>query len=151
MPPSYAHSTTTTTASSEKHTNTARIATRPTWLNITRLAFADTTLVSISCSPDIARNHSVLLDPSRLLFAHIFHLFLTPFPVKQEIDDTDDFWADHDDAHGDPEHPDLMQNPDYAEGYAMACCGRRPYEPGCVVTTHVSNANPQGPNTRVRR
>ena len=68
------------------------------------------------------------------------------------MDNDDDFWADNDDDLGDPEHPDLMEDPDLAEGYSMACCGKRPYEPGCVVSMHVSNGNPEGPpNTRARR
>jgi hypothetical protein len=68
--------------------------------------------------------------------------------VRQQVDNDDDFWADNDD---DPEHPDFMDDPDLAEGYSMACCGRRPYEPGCVVTVHVSNVEVQGLNQRVRR
>jgi hypothetical protein len=71
--------------------------------------------------------------------------------VRQQVDNDGDFWTDNDDGHGDPEHPDLMEDPDLAEGYFMACCRLRPYEPGCVVTMHMSDAEIQALHQRVRR
>jgi hypothetical protein len=46
-------------------------------------------------------------------------------------------WDDHDpDCHGDPWELRLMKDPVYEDDYKMSCCGRRPYQSGCVVSRH---------------
>jgi hypothetical protein len=65
-----------------------------------------------------------------------------PCLVEQEVDEESDVWADHDPrCHGDPNHPSLMNDPTYADGYIMGCCEKAPYEPGCVVSRHEPKVN----------
>jgi hypothetical protein len=82
-----------------------------------------------------------------VLFA--YHHLSRPI-VGKEVDDSDDFWADHDsNVGGDPE--DLMDDPNYEDGFIMSCCDKRPYEPGCVISRHKPSFDSQGPAQRVRR
>jgi hypothetical protein len=47
--------------------------------------------------------------------------------------------------------PILMNDPAYEDGYYMSCCHERPYEDGCVVSSHKPVVkNPQGLKKRKR-
>lgn len=94
--------------------------------------------------------HSSMFHPP-LAIAYLFTSCL--LLVEQEVDEESDFWADHDpDCHGDPLDDSLMNDPVYADGYIMGCCGKPPYEPGCVVSWHKPSVNPsQELSKRARR
>jgi len=60
---------------------------------------------------------------------------------EKECCDDDDFWADHDDdCHGD--RFDLMDEPDYADGYKWTCCDKLSGEDGCKQTKHKTAGQP---------
>lgn len=61
---------------------------------------------------------------------------------KREYCDDDGFWDDHDDdCHGDPW--DLIDEPDYADGFAWDCCDRKGSEEGCKQTKHKTAGQPR--------
>jgi hypothetical protein len=68
----------------------------------------------------------------------VLHADLTRTMIGElEVDDESGTWIDHDlDCHGDPLDLRLMNDPVYKDGYMMSCCGRRPYELGCVISRH---------------
>jgi hypothetical protein len=61
---------------------------------------------------------------------------------SKEYNDDDDFWADHDDdCHGD--RFQLMDEPDYVDGYKWTCCDRVGSEEGCMKTKHKTAGQPR--------
>ena len=58
---------------------------------------------------------------------------------RTEVDDTDDFWADHDYEHFEPHMvmDEMVEDEDYADGYKWNSCDRRPSERGCTTSHHV--------------
>lgn len=64
-----------------------------------------------------------------------------------EVDDSDDFWADHEDGYGLPQ--DLYDDPDYAGGFAWTCCGQKQETAGCIETRHVSEAPAESKKSRI--
>ncbi len=62
-----------------------------------------------------------------------------PVGNKEWYDD-DDFWADHDeDCHG--RFDDLVDEPDYAEGFKWSCCDTLGDNEGCKFTKHKAKVN----------
>lgn len=59
---------------------------------------------------------------------------------KKEYYDDDDFWADHDeDCHGYIDN--LVDEPDYAEGFKWSCCDALGNDEGCKSTKHKAEVN----------
>ena len=56
---------------------------------------------------------------------------------EKEVDWYSGTWHDHNErTHGDPESADLIDDPDYEDGYIWSCCQKRIYKDGCVKARH---------------
>ena len=92
----------------------------------TSMASADITVVSLGAA-------TCILHIACWLFAYLYFALLG----EQEVNETNVVWAGYDPERDGAKLGDsLTNNDDYADGYVMKCCERRPYEPGCVISRH---------------
>lgn len=79
-------------------------------------------------------NKACSFHPGKLVVVSLTPAMLINIGWK-EVDDADDFWADHDpDCHGDPE--DFVDDEDFAGGFQWSCCNKPGDAKECVTQTH---------------